>query len=102
MRTVLPALLTAKEYEWAGIFETPGNSYMWTAQKVNGEYADPAMKLVALPATDSSGQQLQDLEAEGNSALTLNCEEIVFGSTLLLLRYTFKLLLVIFSRGIKV
>mmetsp|Transcript_24324 Transcript_24324/g.62376 ORF Transcript_24324/g.62376 Transcript_24324/m.62376 type:complete len:107 (+) Transcript_24324:3991-4311(+) len=31
--------------EWAGIFETPDAEYVWTAQAVNGAYADPAMKV---------------------------------------------------------
>ena len=34
----------------AGIFEVPEATYLWTAQKVKGAYADATMKLVALPA----------------------------------------------------
>ena len=43
-------------FEWAGIFETPLSTYLWTAQKVDGAYVDPAMKLVALPATTLTQQ----------------------------------------------
>ena len=35
---VLVQLLAAVlGYEWAGIFETPNDHYMWTAQKVDGD-----------------------------------------------------------------
>eukprot|EP00440_Ansanella_granifera_P038760 gb/GFBE01042058.1/.p1 GENE.gb/GFBE01042058.1/~~gb/GFBE01042058.1/.p1 ORF type:complete len:485 (+),score=119.97 gb/GFBE01042058.1/:1-1455(+) len=71
------------EYEWAGIFDTPDSVYMWTAQKVEGEYADPAMKLVALPATGSTATELGRLEADGKQALTLACTEVTFGDTII-------------------
>ena len=32
-------------YEWAGIFPTPGASYTWIAQQVDGAYADPTMRM---------------------------------------------------------
>ena len=35
----------AHEFEWAGIFETPDNAYVWQAEKVNDAYADATMKL---------------------------------------------------------
>jgi hypothetical protein len=49
------------EYEWSGVFETPANIYLWSAQKVEGQYADTSMKLVALHAPNSTPQALQDL-----------------------------------------
>ena len=33
-------------YEWGGAFATPANAYKWVAQAKDGEYSDPAMKLV--------------------------------------------------------
>ena len=36
----------AHAFEWAGIFETPENEYVWQAQKVNDAYADATMKMV--------------------------------------------------------
>ena len=68
-------------FEWAGIFATPESNYMWTAQKVNGAYADPAMKLVALPATDITEAGLHALEEEGKHSMEMNCTEVdAFGT----------------------
>ncbi|CAE7504943.1 nipblb [Symbiodinium pilosum] len=69
-------------FEWAGIFETPEANYLWTAQKVNGDYADPAMKLVALPATTVSQQALHDMETQGKEAMELICTPVQAGSTI--------------------
>eukprot|EP00933_Yihiella_yeosuensis_P035091 TRINITY_DN2855_c0_g1_i1.p1 TRINITY_DN2855_c0_g1~~TRINITY_DN2855_c0_g1_i1.p1 ORF type:complete len:485 (-),score=87.86 TRINITY_DN2855_c0_g1_i1:245-1699(-) len=72
----------SKEYEWAGIFETPKSNYLWTAQKKAGKYADPAMKLVALPASASTEAELKKLEAAGNAAMKLTCTALTAGSTI--------------------
>lgn len=51
----LTALLQAKpifaSVEWAGVFSVDDSTLTWSMQKVNGEYADPTMRLV-LFATD--------------------------------------------------
>ena len=39
-------------FEWAGVFDLPAGSYSWTFAKVNGDYADPAMKMVILKSGD--------------------------------------------------
>ena len=39
-------------YEWAGLFELEAGTYAWSFAKVDGEYADPAMKMVILTADD--------------------------------------------------
>ena len=36
---------SAAAYEWAGIFSTPMSSATWLAQKVDGDYADPTMRM---------------------------------------------------------
>ena len=51
--------------EWKGIFDTPENSYVWIAQKVDGGYADPTMKLVALPVDSASEESLEGVEEDG-------------------------------------
>jgi hypothetical protein len=60
-------------FEWSGVFETPLDMYMWSAQKVDGKYADTTMKLVALPALSSTRQALDDLseKAQVNPRLCL-------------------------------
>mmetsp|Transcript_52787 Transcript_52787/g.147028 ORF Transcript_52787/g.147028 Transcript_52787/m.147028 type:complete len:483 (+) Transcript_52787:90-1538(+) len=60
-------------YEWAGIFEVPDATYMWTAQKVDGAYADPMMKIAALPASAATEEQLDALAEEGEHALEVTC-----------------------------
>lgn len=51
----LTAILQAKPIfagiEWAGVFSLDDSTHIWSMQEVNGEYADPSMRLV-LFATD--------------------------------------------------
>ena len=70
-------------FAWAGIFLTPESHYMWTAQKVDGAYAEAAMKLVALPATDITEAGLHALEEEGKHSMEKNCTEVDAGETIL-------------------
>ena len=39
--------------EWAGAFTLEVGSYTWSFAKVDGDYADPAMKMIALPGSGS-------------------------------------------------
>lgn len=73
-------------FEWAGVFETPENVYLWTAQKVQGNgahvaYADATMKIAALPASAATEKVLHELEGEGNHALEMNCTQLESGGT---------------------
>jgi len=70
-------------YEWAGIFEVPENNYMWTAQKVSGSYADPAMKLAILPAPNATKEALDALAQEGAHALGETCVDVNSGGALI-------------------
>ena len=42
----------AHGFEWAGLFELKAGTYNWSFSKVDGDYADPAMKMVLLSAHD--------------------------------------------------
>ena len=42
----------AEGFEWAGTFDLKEGSYKWSFAKVDGEYADPAMKMVILESSD--------------------------------------------------
>jgi len=42
----------AHGFEWAGLFELKTGTYNWSFAKVDGKYADPAMKMVILFADD--------------------------------------------------
>jgi len=39
---------SAESFEWAGVFDLNAGNYTWSFAKVDGEYADPAMKMVIL------------------------------------------------------
>lgn len=70
-------------FEWAGIFPTPEAFYLWTAQSNDeGEYADPTMNIVLLPASDDEEETLHGLEAEAEDAFTHTpCTEVDSGQT---------------------
>ena len=42
----------AHAFEWAGLFDLDAGTYIWSFAKVDGDYADPAMKMVVLRASD--------------------------------------------------
>ena len=44
-------------FEWAGKFKLSKGSYKWSFAKVDGEYADPAMKMVILTSNDIEGSE---------------------------------------------
>ena len=44
-------------FEWAGKFQLSKGSYKWSFEKVSGEYADPAMKMVILKSNDIEGSE---------------------------------------------
>ena len=44
-------------FEWAGKFQLSKGSYKWSFAKVDGEYADPSMKMVILKSNDIEGSE---------------------------------------------
>merc|ERR1740123_1865843 len=80
--TIGAALTTAVEVEWKGTFETPEDSYIWIAQKVDGDYVDPAMVLVALPVDSASAETLESVESEGEAAMDMTCTILKHGDTI--------------------
>lgn len=83
---MLHALGSGEVFEWAGIFKTPEDYYMWTAQKVNNgtvtKYADETMKFAALPASDATEAALDALESAGETALGGTCTNVAVGGTI--------------------
>ncbi len=49
-------------FEWAGRFDLKKGKYTWSFAKVDGEYADPAMKMVILKSNDI--ERSEDLAKE--------------------------------------
>ena len=71
------------DIEWAGIFDTPDDSYIWIAQKKDGSYADSTMKLAALPlSVAASEKELENIHEEGEHAME-NCFLLNHGETII-------------------
>jgi len=73
---LMSADASSDAFEWAGVFELPEASYMWTSQKVDGKYADASMKLVAIPVASATETILHGEETNGNAWLGLNCTDV--------------------------
>lgn len=61
----------AHAFEWAGLFDLKAGTYSWSFAKVDGDYADPAMKMAILSADDieaveEAAEEL--LEADASTA----------------------------------
>ena len=69
-------------YEWGGIFETPESNYMWTSQKVNAQYADPSLTMVAWPVTTFTEEALKALEEQAEEAMNMTCTDVQAGGTI--------------------
>lgn len=70
-------------FEWAGLFELDVGEYSWTFAKVDGEYADPAMKMVILETDDSDTHGIEHVEEKAEELLeSSNLETKSSGSAL--------------------
>jgi len=49
-------------YEWAGVFDLKKGTYVWSFSKVNGTYADPAMKMLIIKADKRGNDLIEDYE----------------------------------------
>lgn len=49
-------------FEWAGSFELDAGEYVWSFAKVNGEYADSAMKMAILQTSKTGGDGIEEVE----------------------------------------
>lgn len=54
-------------FEWAGSFDLDAGEYVWSFAKVDGDYADPAMKMAILSASKTGSEAIEEVEetAEG-------------------------------------
>jgi hypothetical protein len=87
-------------FEWAGVFAVADASHMWSMQAIDGEYADPTMRLVLFPTEVTDVEAIHSTEEaaepliEGEScvvvedgetmepiAATGSCFELHVGST---------------------
>ena len=63
----------AHSFEWAGIFKTPDDAYVWQAEKVKDKYADATMKMVIYNETAAGHEELEAREEAGDTALGGTC-----------------------------
>ncbi len=66
-------------FEWAGVFELSPGTYTWSFAKVDGDYADPAMKMVILKSGDieASEELAEELLESKNSEFKRNNDRLV-------------------------
>ncbi len=70
-------------FEWAGAFRLSPGEYTWTFAKVDGDYADPKMKMVMLSSHLDGVAAIEDLEEKAEGLLESDAViERVHGDTL--------------------
>ena len=71
-------------FEWAGVFELDAGEYTWTFAKVDGKYADTAMKIIILETEDSDAHGITHIEEKAEELMgSSNLEIKNHGSTLI-------------------
>ena len=65
-------------FEWAGLFDLKAGNYRWSFAKVDGNYADPAMKMVILKSADieASEETAEKLLESSNSEIRRHDDSI--------------------------
>ena len=66
-------------FAWAGVFDLSAGTYKWSFTKVDGDYADPAMKMVILKSGDieASEELAEDLLGSKDSEVKRNNDKLV-------------------------
>ncbi len=66
-------------FEWAGVFDLSAGTYKWSFAKVDGDYADPAMKMVILNSGDieASEELAKELLGSKNSETKRNNDKLI-------------------------
>ena len=59
----------AGAFEWAGVFEVSDNSHTWSMQKVDGDYADPSMKIVIFPTSTPNEEAIHASEEDAETMI---------------------------------
>lgn len=59
-------------YEWAGVFELKKGTYNWTFSKIDGNYADPAMKMLIIKADEKSDDLIETYEKTAKDVFEKN------------------------------
>ena len=71
-----------KGYEWTGVFAVADTTHTWHMQKVDGEYADPSMKIVIMPTDAPTEATMHAFETAGNTLIKGDCKVVEDGDTM--------------------
>ena len=67
-----------RSFEWAGLFDLKAGTYTWSFAKVNGDYADPAMRMVILKSGDiDSSEDLALKLLNSDDAINKNDNDVL-------------------------
>lgn len=69
-------------FEWAGIFDLVPGRYRWSFAKKDGQYAEPAMTMVILPASGKDAEAIERLEPAAAKAFMADAMHRKSGSEL--------------------
>ncbi len=69
-------------FEWAGIFEMNDATHTWSMQKVDGDYADPTMRLVLIPTDTPTEETMHGLESGVEALIEGDCTVVEDGETM--------------------
>jgi len=91
------------DFEWAGVFDLSAGTYKWSFAKVNGDYADPAMKMVILNSGDieASEELAKELLGSKNSEVKRNNDKLIAQDKAYLLTFNEKKDITTFTVEIK-
>ena len=90
-------------FEWAGVFDLSAGTYKWSFAKVDGDYADPAMKMVILNSGDieASEELAKELLGSKDSETKRNNDKLVAQEKAYLLSFNEKKDITTFTVEIK-
>ena len=69
-------------FEWAGIFAVNDDTHTWTMEKVDGSYADPAMRVVIIPTDTPTEENMHSLEGGVEALIEGDCKVVEDGETM--------------------
>ena len=90
-------------FEWAGVFDLSAGTYKWSFAKIDGDYADPAMKMVILKSGDieASEELAKELLGSKNSEVKRNNDKLIAQDKAYLLTFNEKKDITTFTVEIK-
>jgi len=68
--------------EWSGVFPVDDTSHTWSMQKVDGDYADPSMKIVLFSADAADETTIESNEANAETLIEGDCKDVMASGTI--------------------